>query len=74
MNFFFYTELKTKSKNKILNLVFQFIKKTMALWVHEFNRSFIAFFNPEVEFLHACLYQQQCEESQRKNTLSIIDF
>ena len=46
----------------------------MALRVHEFNRSFIAFFNPEVEFLHACLYQQQCEESQRKNTLSIINF
>ena len=46
----------------------------MALWVHEFNRSFITVFNPEVEFLHACLYQQQCEESQRKNTLSIINF
>ena len=34
LNFVFHIELKVKSKYKILNFVFQFIKNTMALWVH----------------------------------------
>ena len=37
LNFVFHIELKVKSKYKILNFVFQFIKNTMALWVHGFS-------------------------------------
>ena len=37
LNFVFFIEVKAKSKNIILNFVFQFIKKNeMALWVHGF--------------------------------------
>ena len=37
LNFVFHIELKVISKYKILNFVFQFIKNTMALWVHGFS-------------------------------------
>ena len=37
LNFVFHIKLKVKSKYKILNFVFQFIKNTMALWVHGFS-------------------------------------
>ena len=37
LNFVFHIELKVKSKYKILNFVFQFIKNTMALCVHGFS-------------------------------------
>ena len=37
LNFVFFIKLKVKSKHRILNFVFQFIKKhEMTLWVHEF--------------------------------------
>ena len=35
LNFVFFIKVKTKSKYRILNFVFQFIKKNeMALWIH----------------------------------------
>ena len=34
LNFVFFIEVKAKSKYRILNSVFQFIKHEMALWVH----------------------------------------
>ena len=35
LNFIFRIEVKTKSKHRILNFIFQFINKhEMALWVH----------------------------------------
>ena len=38
LHFVFFIKVKPKSKYKILNFVFQFIKKTkMALWVHGFR-------------------------------------
>ena len=40
MNFVFFIEVKAKSKYRILNFVFQFIKKNeMAHWVHGFMRN-----------------------------------
>ena len=36
LNFDFHIEVKSKSKNKILNFVFQFTKKMKILWVHWF--------------------------------------
>ena len=38
LNFVFFIEVKAKSKYRILNFAFQFIKKNkMALWVHGFS-------------------------------------
>ena len=40
LNFVFFIEVKAKSKYRILNFVFQFIKKNeMAHWVHGFMRN-----------------------------------
>ena len=38
LNFIFCTEVKTKSKYRILNFVFQFIKNMKHLWFHQ-NRN-----------------------------------